>query len=244
VKETQAIGQEDLDQRQIPKSRTVIRNAFASLAKRPFNVIWALSLLIAMASSSIGRTLDELNLLATLVFALISVYLDMAVILAAGRAEPNPSADVWIRGAFRRRCLIRFVITGLLVDLLVALGILAVVVGAFVVGGFLAVAQPAAVIERQTPINALARSVVLSRGARPVTGVVYALLAFIPMVALQAAYLLELIPNRMISALVAAVAATVGLAGAIALGRLFVVLGGQQTPHQDSLTPVTPQRPA
>jgi hypothetical protein len=234
----------DLNKRPIPKSTTLIRDGFASLARRPFNVIWALSLLVAMASSSIGRTLDELNLLATLVLALISVYLDMAVILAAGRAEPNQSADVWIRGAFRRRCFIRFVITGLLVDLLVALGIIAVIVGAFVIGGFLAVAQPAAVIERQTPINALARSVVLSRGARTVTGVVYALLAFIPLVALQAAYLLELIPNRVISALVAAVAATLGLAGAIALGRLFVALGGQPTPHPDSLAPVPRQRPA
>jgi hypothetical protein len=188
--------------------------------------------------------LDELNLLATLVLALISIYLDIAVILAAGRAEPHASADVWIRGAFRRRCLLRFVITGFLVDLLVAIGLVAIVVGAFVVGGFLAVAQPAAVIERQTPINALSRSVVLSRGARRVTGVVYALLAFIPLVSVQAAHLLEWIPNRTVSAVVACLAATLGLAGAIALSRLFVALGGKPTPHQDSLAPARPQRPA
>jgi hypothetical protein len=188
--------------------------------------------------------LDELNLLATLVLAVITIYLDIAVILAAGRAEPHTSADVWIRGAFRRRCLLRFVITGLLVDLLVVMGLVAIVVGAFVVGSFLAVAQPAAVIERQSPINALARSVVLTRGARRVTGVVYALLAFIPMVSVQAAYLLDWIPDRTISAVVACVATTVGLAGAIALGRLFVALGGKPTPHQDSLAPVRPQLPA
>jgi hypothetical protein len=188
--------------------------------------------------------LDELNLLATLVLAVISIYLDMAVILAAGRPDPHPSADVWVRGAFRRRCFLRFVIAGLFVDLLVVLGLLGIVVGAFVVGSFLAVAQPAVVIERQTPINAMARSVVLTRGARRVTGVVYALLAFIPMVLVQAAYLLEWIPSRTVSAIVAAAAATLGLAGAIALGRLFVALGGKPTPHQDSLAPVPPQRPA
>ena len=206
-------------------------DGFAALAKPPFRTLVLVAVLIALTSTSFSETPSDTEVFFSLLLLVASLYVQVAIILAAGRNEPEPSADAWLRGAVRRRCMWRFVGTSFVVVLGLAAGALLLVVGIFFVGALLAFAQVAAVLERKQPMDAVARSARLVSQARLPVGIVFGLLILIPTVVVQAAPFVgwtdgtgPLWPAGLV------VAELVTLAGTIALTRMFVALGGDATP--------------
>jgi hypothetical protein len=205
-----------------------------ALGAPPFRTLWALSLFLTLVSSSITESSDDSALWGSLVLLVISTYVQIAATLAAGRSQPEPRADSWIRGAFARRCFWRFVVTGLISVLLVTVGLFALIIGGFVMGGVVGLAQPAVVLERCLPTNAIRRSAKLSAGARPQIAVVFGATILAPLIATQVVY--QLGWDRALG--VGWVAATfvsvsLALSGTIALTRAYVRLGGSSTPSFD-----------
>ncbi len=225
------------------RATRAIKTAFTALLRPPFVTIWGLALLIAVVSGSIRARADDATLIASIVLALVSLYLEIAVILAAGRREPERSADTWIKGAFRRRCFWRFFLTGLVVDVSVLLGLLGLVVGAFIVASMLGLAAPASVIERRLPRDAIARSYALTAPARRAIGTVYGLLVLIPTLALQGTAFTDLAESATARIILGCIGASLTTAGMIALTRMFTALGGERTPSPNDLKPLPPSVP-
>jgi hypothetical protein len=202
-----------------------------ALGSPPFRTLWALSLFLSLVSSSITESADWSALWGSLVLLVISTYVQMAATLAAGRLQPEPKADSWMRAAFARRCFWRFVATGLISVLLVAVGLFALIIGGFVMGGIVGLAQPAVVLERCLPTDAIRRSAKLSTGARAQIAVVFGVTILAPLIMAQAVY--QLGWDRALGAgeLVATiVSVSLALSGTIALTRAYVRLGGSSTP--------------
>jgi hypothetical protein len=95
----------------------------------------------------------------------------------------------------------------------------------------LAFTQVAAVLERRGPLDAAARSVVLTRGHRIPIGVVFAVLFILPNFGAWAASLAE-VPQQvgLLWAGLAVLVEVLALAGTIAITRMFVIAGGDATP--------------
>ena len=225
-----------------PSAWTAIGSGFASLVRAPFRTLVVISLLIALTSTTFSEQPTETETALWVVLLIASIYLQIAVILAAGRREPEPSADAWLRGAFRRRCFWRFVGTSLVVVLGLMTGALLLVIGIFFVGALLGFAQSASVLERKMPMEAITRSARLAAGARLPVGLVFGLLILIPTVATEAAALLRW--NEDVGALwpvILVAAELASVAGTIALTRMFVSMGGEGTPDADRLAPVKAQ---
>ncbi len=212
--------------RERPGAGALISTGFAALTRPPFRSLWFLVLLVALASATIAPGTDDLAIAGTLVLAGISLYLDIATILAAGDAHPEKSVDHWVRAAFRRRCFWRFFITGVLTDLSVAIGLLGLVVGGWIVGSIIGVAPQAVVLERHLPVQALARSAELTRPARAPVGIVFGLLVLLPTITFPALYLLGITTSTTAQVITGVLAATIGTASTISLTRAFVLLGG------------------
>src|SRR5687767_11650319 len=100
-------------------ARDLIGHGFSSLLRPPFRTIWMVGLLIALAAPSLTEPGDDFSLIALLVLAIVTFLLEMAAILAAAEAQPEPSADLWIRRALRRRGMWRFVVASVITDLVV-----------------------------------------------------------------------------------------------------------------------------
>ena len=218
-----------------------IADGLSSLFRPPFRLLVVVTILIPLAGDSIaGRdgVLAQNDLWLVLALAAVSFFIQIAATLAAGRNDPDPSTDHWLRAAFRRRCFWRLTGT-VLVSLAVLAGGLALLgIGIFVVGAVIAFAQVAAVLERRGPFSAMGRSVVLTRGNRWQVGLVYAALFILPTFGVYAADLVDLRQTlgpfwSGLSVLVE----VLGLAGVIALTRMFVAVGGDGTPAV--LTPPT-----
>lgn len=213
--------------------------AFASLARPPFRTLVLLSVLIAVTSTTFGEVPDGTATTLSILLLAASIYIQIAIILAAGRTDPEPSADAWILGAFRRRCLWRFIGTSLVVVLGLFAGTLILVVGIFFIGALVGLAQSACVLERRLPMDAINRSARLANQARVSVGTVFGLLILVPAIATQGVAVAgwtdelgflwpaSLVVGELISA-----------AGTIALTRMFVALGGDATPALDRLAPV------
>jgi len=197
--------------------------------------------LIAVTSTTFSDEPTGTELMLGLVLLVASLYVQIAVILAAGRKHPEPSADLWLRGALSRRCLWRFLGTSLFVVLGLAAGALLLVIGIFFVGALLAFAQSAAVLERRLPMDAVARSAKVATQGRLAAGVVFAMLILIPTVAVQtipiAGWHDDIGPAW---PFVLAIGELLTLAGMVALTRLFVAFGGEATPAPDRLAPAKP----
>jgi hypothetical protein len=207
-----------------------------ALGAPPFRTLWALSLFLSLVSNSVTESSDDAALWGSLVLLVISTYVQIATTLAAGRSQPEPRADSWIRGAFARRCFWRFVATGLISVLLVAVGLFALIIGGFVMGGVVGLAQPAVVLERCRPTDAIRRSAKLSAGARSQIAIIFGVTILAPLIATQSVY--QLGWDRALGAgwlVTTFVAVSLALAGTIALTHAYVRLGGSPTPSFDDL---------
>lgn len=228
-----------------PNATGAIVNGFSSLFRAPFRWLILISLLLALTSTSFSETPTETEIAVSFVLLVVSIYVQIAIILAAGSGDPNPSADAWLRGAVRRRCFWRFVGTSLFVVLGLFAGTLLLVIGAFIVGALLGLAQSACVVERRLPMDAVSRSARVAAPARLSVGVVFGLLILVPTAATQGVAVMgwsrDMGPFWPV---VLVVAELLSAAGTIALTRLFVALGGEPTPPLDRLAPVKPRPPA
>lgn len=214
-----------------------IREGLAALLKAPFRGLLVLAVFVSIVSSTMPvEEGDQAALVATAILLAASLYLQIATSLAAAEAHPEPSVDVWLKRAFARRCFWRYAITSILVVLLVvAAGVLGLIVGGFVVGGITALADPAVVLERRPPADAIRRSAELSKPARKPLIVVFGLLVLVPGIGVQVADLVWDLRDSLGAAwsAVPIVVLVLGLAAAVALARAFVTLGGRTTPPEE-----------
>ena len=224
-----------------PTAWAAIGDGFSALWKPPFRTLVLVASLIALTATTFSEEPSETEVLLSVILLAASLYVQIAIILAAGRADPEPSADAWLRGAVRRRCLWRFIGTSFVVVLGLAAGALLLVVGIFFIGALLALAQSAAVVERRFPMDAITRSAQVVSGARLAVGIVFGLTILLPTIVVQTAPFVGwtddlgfLWPAGLL------VAELVTIAGTIALTRMFVTLGGNPTPAPDRLAPAKP----
>lgn len=230
-----------MSSRESPRASSAIRDGFAALWKAPFRTLVLVGVLIAATSTTFSEEPTETEFALSLVLLVASLYVQIAIILAAGRTEPEPSADVWLRGAVRRRCMWRFLGTSFVVILGLAAGALLLVVGIFFVGALLAFAQVAAVLERKLPMEAVSRSAKVAAEARLPVGMVFGLLILVPTAVVQTAPFVGWTDTSGLLWPVGLVfAELLTIAGTIALTRMFVALGGNATPAPDQLAPAKP----
>lgn len=208
----------------------LIGHGFSSLLKPPFRTIWMVVLLIALAAPTLTDPGDDFSLVALLVFAVVTFLLEMSAVLAAASSDPDPSADAWIRGALRRRGLWRFVLASVLTDLAVGLGLLAFLVGGFIVAGIVGIAPQAALLERKLPLEALKRSAELTKPSRGLIATVYGLLVLVPTIIAVIPYAIGYEPSDTVERIRGVVSSTVTMAAWIALTRAFIELGGLPDP--------------
>lgn len=235
----------DMSTNGAPGTLELVRDGFASLGRSPFRTLALLSALIAATSTTFSETPTGTETALSVLLLVASVYVQIALILAAGRPEPEHSADAWLVGAFRRRCLWRFIGTSLVIVLGLLAGAVILVVGAFFVGALVGLAQSACVLERAWPMDAITRSARLSDGARGRIGVLFGALILVPAAATQGVAAMgwadELGPVLWPACLVAG--ELLSVTGTIALTRLFVALGGNETPALNALAPAKPASP-
>lgn len=210
-----------------------IREGFSTLFRKPFRGILALSILIALVLESLPEQGDGTTLAAALLLIVLSLYLQITMTLAAAEAAPSESVDLWLKQALARRCFWRFAAVSILVMVAVIVsGIVGLVVGGFVVGGILALTDPAVVLENRPPAEAIARSAQLGKPARGPLAVVFGLLVLIPGVSVQVGTMIWDLEAFFGPAWVAVplLVMVLGLAGTVALTRAFVALGGSVLP--------------
>jgi hypothetical protein len=227
-----------------PGTIRLMADSFRSLIEAPFRILVLLSLLITVTSTSFSEVLTGTEMALSLVLAVISLYVQIAYVLAAGRPDPEKSADAWLRGAVRRRCLWRFIGTSLVVVLALFAGALLLVIGVFLAGALVGLAWSATVLERRLPMDAITRSARLANTARVPVGVLFGLLVLMPAGATQAVGAIGWSDDLgLLWPVSLAVAELLSAAGTIGLTRLFVALGGSETPPLDALAPPKPAPP-
>jgi hypothetical protein len=210
------------------RAGSLVARAFRDLFRSPYSLILRRERLIYGASASVSR-IDDVVLFGALLLAVVSAYLQIATIMAASSTR-ELSADEWIKAAFRARVFWRFALTGMLTITVILLGFLALIVGGLVIGSILALAQPASVLQRAWPLQAMRSSVVLSEGNRVPIGIVFALLFIVPVAVLQAGAQFRW--DRDLGSAWTAIEALgpiASLVGVIALTRAYVALGGTRS---------------
>jgi hypothetical protein len=211
-----------------------IRDGLISLARPPFRGLLVLAIFVSLVSNTLPETGgDELTLIGALLLIALALYLQIAVTLAAADSEPTPSVDVWVKQAFARRCFWRYFATSVLaVFMVVASGLVGLIVGGFLVGGIVALADPAVVLERRTPLEAVARSSELGKGNRISLVLIFGLLVLVPGIGVQVAGLVWDLRELAgpLWPLVPVIVVTLGLGAAVALTRTFLTLGGTTAP--------------
>jgi hypothetical protein len=212
------------------RARALMAGAFRDLLRPPFSVLLAVTLFVTFVTTSLRSPFDELTTLWWILLAVVNVYLQIAVVLAAATTDPSRSADQWLRAAIAARCFWRSVLVELLTFALIVAGGLVLIVGAFVVGAYLSLAQSAVVLERASVAGALRRSVDLGADVRVILGVLFGSLVLVPSILLQVGSMFvgdEVGPVWVGANLAGVVVLT---AGVMALARAFVVLGGTVVP--------------
>ena len=227
-----------------PRAFATIATAFKALVRPPFRVLVSLSVVISLTSTTFSDEPTETEFMLSIVLLVASIYLQIATILAAGSDSPDPSADKWLRGAFRRRCFWRFLGTTLVVVLGLFMGIVLLVVGVFFVGALLGLAPIAAVLERRIALDATGRSATLAKEGRGAVGTVFGLLVLVPVASIQTVIYFEWVdPTEPWFVATIAFTEIVIAVGTIALTRLFVALGGDRTPSFEQMAPQKPLPP-
>lgn len=209
--------------------------ALRDLLRRPFSTLLFLNLFLSLVTMSIQS--DDTGLLMWFVLAALTIYVQIATILAAGSAQAARSADPWIRAAFRARCFLRSVIVEVFTFVVVGLGLFFFVIGGLVAGAYLGLAQPALVLERLGVTHSIAKSAEIGEGRRKPIGIVFALLVLVPNVAVPLALAGGLDAFPIAGSALTFVAVALTMAGTIALTRAFVSLGGKPTPAPEEVQP-------
>jgi hypothetical protein len=196
---------------------------FIDLWRRPFVILLLLNLLLSAVTASLGSD-DDSVLIAWLLLTALTVYVQIATILAASSDDPDPRGDPWIRAAFKARRFWRFVAIEIFIFVVVALSLFLLVIGGLVAGAFVGLAEQAVVIERDGVAQAVVRSYEVGAAARRTVGVIFGTLVLLPNVALPLAYSMGADASIVARSAVSAVAATLTMAGTIALTHAFVLL--------------------
>lgn len=201
------------------------------LVRPPFVILLGVSLLVYAVSASFGSGVNAVAAYGTLILAVLSLYVQMALVLAASSGAPGRGADPWIRMAFTRRVLLRYFLTGIVTVLLAGLGLILVIVGAIIVGGYLGLAQTISVVERAWPPTALRRSAQLAEGNHWRIGAIFGALFLVPAIVTQAGFLLS-DPKHVNPALLVLGGVTVVMsaAGLITLTYAYVELTAAEPP--------------
>lgn len=207
------------------RARPLMTGALGDIFGRPFLILLFLNLFVSLVTASLGAA--RTGVATWLLLAAVTVYVQIATVLAAGSAEPDPSGDAWMRAAFRARCFWRFVIVELFIFVMVGLGLFLVVIGALVIGAHVALSEQAVVLERLGIVQALSRGVDLSQGNRKAVGLIFAVMILLPNVALPLAYAVGLDDTALERSVASALTVVVSMAGTLALTRAFVNLGGR-----------------
>lgn len=209
-----------------------MRDGFSALAKPPFRTLLLLGIIVSLVANTLPETADGATLIAALALFVVGLYLQIAITVAAAEPDPDQSADRWLKEAFARRCFWRYVATSVLVMLAVVVGLVALIIGGFLVGGAVALADPAVVLERRGPADAIARSAALTKGHRPPLIIIFGLLILLPGIVVELGSLVWDLPTVAGNwwPLLPILALVLGMAGAIALTRIFLALGGSREP--------------
>jgi hypothetical protein len=208
----------------------VIVASIRDLFRLPFLILVAIALFINVVSA--GVPADDLGLLLTLVLFALSIYVQIAIVLAAGAPEPGRAADPWVRAAIKQRCFWRYVLTGFAIVVFVGLGLLVLIVPGLIAGAVLAVAQPAAVLERRRVPEALMKSRELTRADRVGTGLIFFFMVLVPGGAtLILNYVLN--PRGAWALGVGSLLMVFSVASLIALTRTFLLLGGLRAGEEE-----------
>jgi hypothetical protein len=226
--------------RDVPTVGSTIAAAANRIVRPPFLWLTAVTLFVSLVSSSIARSASDFSLIATIVVFVVAAYLNIAIILASAYGEPDASPDHWVKEAWKRRTFWRFLLSDMFTILLVLAAMLLLVVPGFIVGGMLALAPVAAVLELHQPGDALRRSIELTKPARLVTAVVFGALILAPNALIQLWYFFDndspLLTVFELVGVVLYVLATIALVGIfLALGGTRETLqGGSKQEHFDS----------
>jgi hypothetical protein len=215
--------------------------AFRALATAPFLALMLLDILLAVVTLSIANLTNDstqyayLSFPSTLFFAATSIYLQIAVTLAAAAGGGDRhGADPWIKAALRHRCFWRVVGASLLMALAVMVGALLLIVGAVIVGSRLALSQAAVVLERKPVGEALQRSTELTQPARVPVGVMFTVLWLVPFAVSVIDVTGVHLPSSVEVAITVAGNVT-WVMWTIAITRVFVKLGGAPAPPLQTL---------
>ena len=213
----------------------LMSGALGDIFRRPFLILLSLNLLVSLVTASLGAA--RTGVATWLLLAAVTVYVQIATVLAAGSSKPDPSGDAWMRAAFRARCFWRFVIVELFIFVMVGLGLFLVVVGALVIGAHVALSEQAVVLERLGIVQALSRGVDVSQGNRKAVGLIFGVMVLLPNVALPLAYAVGLDDTALERSVTSAVTVVVSMAGTLALTKTFVDLGGRPSPAPAEIKP-------
>jgi hypothetical protein len=213
------------------RAREEIAGGLRSLFHRPFSTLFLVGLLLSLVYAPISSQTSEAAGLSALVLLVLSVFVEIAIILAAGSDVSDPSADHWIKAAFTQRCFWRFLAAGIIATFAVGLGLIALVVGAFFLAGIVGLAIPAAVLERTGPIESIRRSSQLTKTARTTVAILF-LIPLVP--ALINGIVVAVSSSNSLSEaeliVFSAASSALALAANVALARVFVKLGGVPVP--------------
>ena len=202
--------------------------ALRDLLRAPFVVLLVIDLLVFGALMSMDQ-IDGAAQLNTLLLAVVSAYVQIALTMAAG-SRSSRSADEWVKLAFRRRVFWRFALTNIVTLTLILAGFFLLIVGGLVLGALLALSQPASIQQRAWPLAAIRTSIAMSEGNRVPLGVLFGVLYALPTLLLQLGA--SLAGEGSLSGawtVVGALGTAAGVAGVIALTRAYVSLGGKPT---------------
>ncbi|HEY7875538.1 MAG TPA: hypothetical protein VIG64_10500 [Actinomycetota bacterium] len=220
-----------------------IASALGSLLRPPYLVFGLLNALVTVASIGITELLGPrpaggdlwLDVIAGIFLALASIYIQIAVILAAASNPETRAVDAWIKVALKHRCFWRYLGVTILIALLLVLGAVVFLVGAIVAGGIVALGQPSVVLERTRPVAAINRSSVLTKPARRTVALVFAIFWIAPAVWPLTAQILDIELSTAADVALGAVNAPIVIAANVAITRVFVKLGGSPAPPLQTL---------
>lgn len=218
------------DQRVAPGWRSLFAEATRLNLRRPLSTLLLLSLFITLVSGSIAEATDSAFFL-SLVLLAIETYVDIAAILAAADVNAEPSGDVWIRAAFRRRVFWRYLLTSLAVYFVTGMAFALLLVPGFLLAGRLGLAQATAVLDARRETLPIARSVELTKPARTTVALLFGVFLVLPALGLQIAALLAIEVSAIFIALNMTLVVVARIA-TVALVRAYLALGGIERARQ------------
>lgn len=203
-----------------------IARGLRAVTVQPFLTLTALSVLVGVVASSRHFSSDDGVALVLLIgLSSVQIFIQIATLLAAAESTPASSADRWLVAAFRNRSFWRFLGTALLLYAMVVVGLFALLVVGFIIGGVFALSLPAAAIERRMPIAALKLSATLTRQLRGPMIIIFGVLYILPVLALNVVAQ-TLSVGDLVLTIGTGVSIVCQQAALISVGRIFVAVRG------------------